>query len=58
MSLLGFVLTRTILVAAAMLAFLFLVNGAYALSAMFVLSLAIYAYLLYWGDVPIEQRIV
>ncbi|WP_254545023.1 hypothetical protein [Halomarina pelagica] len=57
MSLLGFVLTRAIIVAAAMLAFLFLVSGAYVLSAMFASLLVVYGYLLYYGDAPIEHRI-
>jgi uncharacterized membrane protein YccC len=56
-SLLGAVLIRSILIAAVLLAMLFLYVGSYALAATFVGALAVYAYLLYWGGVPIEERL-
>lgn len=46
-----------ILVAAVALAAKYALMGLYMLSAMFVLTLAVYGYLLYFGGRPIERRL-
>ncbi|WP_254535138.1 hypothetical protein [Halomarina litorea] len=57
MTLAGLALTRAIIVAAVLLALLFVQQGMYTVAAVFVVSLAAYAYLLQYGDRPFEQRI-
>jgi len=53
----AYALTRAIIVAAVLLAVLFVRAGVYTIAAVFVLSLLAYAYLLYFGDRPIEYRL-
>jgi O-antigen/teichoic acid export membrane protein len=57
MSLAGVALTRAIVVAAVLLAMLFVQQGVYSVAAVFVVSLAVYGYLLRYGDEPIERRL-
>lgn len=57
MDVLGYALTRLILLAAVAMTIQYARLGLYALSAMFALTLVVYGYLLYFGGRPIERRL-
>ncbi|PSQ24123.1 hypothetical protein BRD01_04920 [Halobacteriales archaeon QS_8_65_32] len=57
-ALLGQLLSRTITVAAVLTAMWFAWNGVYAFAAAFVLLLVVYVYIAWYGDEPIEERLI
>lgn len=58
MSLFAYALTRLILVSAALLSVRFAIDGLYPFALGLVLALAAYAYLVWWGDRAIEDRLL
>jgi hypothetical protein len=51
-------LSRLLLVAAVVLTVQYALLGLYSLAAMFGFTLLVYAYLIYFGDRPIERRLL
>lgn len=52
------VFLRLLLLAPVLLTIRYAVSGIYPLAAMFALTLVVYGYLIYFGDRPIERRLL